>query len=754
MHRSLTLGALAIMFATAATAAERPPNVIVILADDLGWGDVSCQGGAVATPAIDRLAREGRRFTSGYCSASTCTPTRYSLLTGEYAFRRPGTGIAPPNAAAIIQPGTPTLPAALQEAGYATAVVGKWHLGLGRPGQGPDWNGRLVPGPLEIGFDHCLLLPTTNDRVPQVFVEGDRVRGLDPADPLWVGTKQPSADHRNGLDHRDELRMDWSHGHNNTIHNGIGRIGFYTGGKAARFRDEELADTWVAESIRWIEAQREVRPDAAFFLFFSSHDIHVPRVPHERFAGMSGLGPRGDCIVQLDWCVAELTGALERLGIAEETLVIFCSDNGPVLDDGYKDDAVEKLGDHRPAGPFRGGKYGVFEGGTRTPFIAWWPGTIEPAVSEEIVCTIDLPRSLATLAGRPPDEDVFPDSEDVLGAMMGRPGASGRTALVQQDNGRSGRFGYRSGQWKLVRMPQGKVKDGPRKVRDSLYDLDIDPGETTDVAAKFPDVARRLTRELDAALASPPAAATEDAADSRGARRSRIIPAAARGPIRMLFIGNSYTFANDLPGMLAKLSVAGRQPRIVAAVEAPGGCTFERHVAEGRAAQKIAGGRWDYVVLQEQSQMPVFDPPRTLEYGSQLDKLARESEARTLFFQTWARAGQPDMQDGLSATYARLAREAAATADGSPGGLVVPVGDAWRRVLANPPAPALHVADGSHPTPAGTYLAACVFYGVVHGKSPVGLTGRFAGLDNATARRLQEVAWATVTAAEPAAGVR
>ena len=494
-----SLLALAALAGSPAPAAERAPNVIVILADDLGWGDVSCQGGRVPTPAIDRLAREGRRFTSGYCSASTCTPTRYSLLTGEYAFRRPGTGIAPPSAPAVIQPGTATLPAVLREAGYATAVVGKWHLGLGERGQGPDWNGRLAPGPLEIGFDHCFILPTTNDRVPQVFVAGDRVRNLDPTDPLWVGDTKPSPDHVNGVDHRDRLRMDWSHGHNGTIHNGIGRIGFYTGGHAARFRDEDLADAWVDESVRWITARHEADPDKPFFLFFSAHDIHVPRVPHERFAGLSGLGPRGDCIVEFDWCAGELTAALERLGIADDSIVIVCSDNGPVLDDGYKDEAAEKLGDHRPAGPFRGGKYSVYEGGTRTPFIAWGPGRIAPGVSEEIVCTIDLPRSLATLAGRPPAAEHFPDSEDVLGALLGVADAKGRESLVQQDNGTSGRFGFRSGRWKLVRQPAGKGKgEGKAKPRDALYDLAADPGETTDLAAAFPEVATRLAAELDA----------------------------------------------------------------------------------------------------------------------------------------------------------------------------------------------------------------------------------------------------------------
>ena len=743
-------GWLALLIAFAAgwsSAADRAPNVILILADDLGWGDVSCQGGRVPTPAIERLAREGRRFTSGYCSASTCTPTRYSLLTGEYAFRRPGTGIAAPNAAAIIQPGAPTLPEVLREAGYATAVVGKWHLGLGAKGVGPAWNGRLAPGPCDIGFDHCFILPTTNDRVPQVFVEGDRVRGLDPADPLWVGDKKPSPEHINGVDHRDRLKLDWSHGHNGTIHNGIGRIGFYTGGQAARFRDEDLADAWVDESVRWITAQRQANPQQPFFLLFASHDIHVPRVPHERFAGASGLGPRGDCIVEFDWSVGAITAALEKLGIAEDTLVVVGSDNGPVLDDGYKDDAAEKLGDHRPAGPFRGGKYSVFEGGTRTPFIVWGPGRVAPGVSDELVCTIDMPRSLATLAGQAPPADVFPDSQDLLAALLGQPEGKGRGSLIQQDNGTSGRFGYRSGTWKLIREPTGKGR--ARVGCDRLYDLQADPGETTDVGGRFPDVLARLAAELDAAVRPRGPAPQSPGRSTSGPRSTPTArPAADREPIRIRFIGTSYTFANDLPGMLAKLSVAGRQPRIIHGLVAPGGCTFERHVADGQAAATIAAGRWNYVVLQEQSLMPVADPQRTLEFGGRLDRAAREAGARTIFFETWARAGKPAMQEGLSATYAELARRAAPATAGGPGGMVAPVGDAWRRALAQ--AATLHTADGSHPTPAGTYLAACVFYAVIHGESPVGLTGRFAGLDDATARLLQETAQTAVEASIPA----
>jgi len=304
----LVSGALFVQGGCLSTFAKKP-NIVVIMADDLGYGDVSCYGAAaLKTPNIDKLAAEGKRFTSGYCSASTCTPTRYSFLTGTYAFRENGTGIAPPNSPLIIPPDTVTLPDLLKTAGYQTAVVGKWHLGLGGK-EGPDWNGELKPGPGEIGFDHHFLLPTTNDRVPQVYVENHRVLNLDPKDPLWVGEKKPSPDHPTGISHRDTLKMDWSHGHNSTIHNGISRIGFYSGGHGARFRDEDLADKWVEKSIEWIEANR----DKPFFLFFASHDVHVPRIPHERFQGKTPLGLRGDAIVELDWCVGELMLALDRL---------------------------------------------------------------------------------------------------------------------------------------------------------------------------------------------------------------------------------------------------------------------------------------------------------------------------------------------------------------------------------------------------------------------------------------------------------
>ena len=466
--------------------AAETPNIIVIMADDMGYGDLSCYGATeLQTPHIDQLAAEGRRFTSGYCSASTCTPTRYSLLTGTYAFRKKGTGIAPPNSPAIIQPGTETLPSLMKKAGYKTAVIGKWHLGLGGV-DGPQWNGDLKPGPLEIGFDHCYLLPTTNDRVPQVYVQDHRVLNLDPADPLWVGKKKPSEDHPTGITHRSTLKMDWSHGHNSTIHNGISRIGFYTGGHAARFRDEDLADEWVHRSVEWIEENQ----NSPFFLFFSSHDLHVPRMPHERFQGKTRLGFRGDSIIQLDWCVGQLMKTLDRLQLAEKTLVVFCSDNGPVLDDGYEDGAVEKNGVHRAGGPFRGGKYSVLEGGTRTPFITRWKDRIKPAVVEEsVVCTIDFAASFASLTDVQLPADGCLDSHNLLGALLGEGDTSGREHLIQQDNGQAGNYGYRAGNWKLQRHDKKTARNVV--VQDKL-------AETENVITKHPDIAERMTKELEA----------------------------------------------------------------------------------------------------------------------------------------------------------------------------------------------------------------------------------------------------------------
>jgi arylsulfatase A-like enzyme len=496
-----SLAAISASITSVEAKSNTKPNIIVIMADDLGYGDVGCYGAKpenVKTPNIDRLAKGGLKFTSGYCSAATCTPTRYSFLTGTYAFRKEGTGIAGPNSPALIQPGTETLPFLLQKAGYKTAVIGKWHLGLGK-GK-PDWNGLLKPGPLDIGFDYSFLLPTTNDRVPQVYVENHRVLNLDPADPLWVGHRTPGPEHPTGLNQRDTLKMDWSHGHNSTIHNGISRIGFYTGGHSARFRDEDLADKWSEKSEEWIIKNK----NNPFFLFFASHDLHVPRMPHERFHGKSAMGLRGDAIVQLDWNVGEILSILKEQGLEKKTMIVFCSDNGSVLDDGYKDGAKEKLGDHKPEGPFSGGKYQIQEGGTRTPFISYWPGQIEAGVSDEIVSTIDFAGSLANYLNVEIPADQCLDSLNVMEALLGLNGAKGRTSLIQQDNGVAGNwssFGYRSGKWKLQRKNSYDRKTrvankDPQKMKFSLYDLEQDPGETKNLMHQESKVFERMKQEL------------------------------------------------------------------------------------------------------------------------------------------------------------------------------------------------------------------------------------------------------------------
>ena len=290
------------------TVTAKHPNIVVIYADDVGYGDASCYGATrVKTPHIDRIANEGIRFTDGHAASATCTPSRYAMLTGEYAWRHAGTGIARGDAPAIIKPGRVTLASMLKTAGYRTGVVGKWHLGLG-PDEGADWNGKIAPGPLEIGFDTCFLIPATGDRVPCVYVEDHYVVDHDPSDPIAVSFKTPVGEEPTGRQHPELLKMHPSHGHDMTIINGISRIGYMSGGTKARWVDEAMADRITEKAVSFIEKDLS----DPFFLFFSLHDIHVPRVPHPRFVGSTSMGPRGDAIVQADWCVGQILQTLDR----------------------------------------------------------------------------------------------------------------------------------------------------------------------------------------------------------------------------------------------------------------------------------------------------------------------------------------------------------------------------------------------------------------------------------------------------------
>jgi len=476
-------------FAFPADAAEQRPNIVFIYGDDVGYGDLAPYGTkSVKTPHCDRIAREGLRFTNAYCTSATCTPSRYSLLTGEYAFRRKGTGVLPGDAGMIIEPGRTTLPAVMQQAGYRTGVVGKWHLGLGAGKDQLNWNTDIKPCPLDIGFDYSFIMAATGDRVPCVYLENRRVVNLDPKDPIQVNYEKPYEEEPTGVSIRSQLKMDWSHGHNMAVVNGVGRIGYMKGGKSALWVDENMADEYAKHAVKFIEESK----DKPFFLYYATHSIHVPRVTNKRFAGQTTMGPRGDAIVEFDWQVGQVLETLDRLKLTDNTLVIISSDNGPVLDDGYKDDAVEKLGDHKPAGPLRGGKYAIYEGGTREPFLVRWPGKVKPGTSAAFVSQVDFTASFAALTGVKLKDADAPDSLNMLPAILGED-TKGRDHIIEHAN----RLAIRQGDWKFIggSANAAGAKKGP--AGPELYNLAEDVAETKNVAADHADKVAMLRKKLE-----------------------------------------------------------------------------------------------------------------------------------------------------------------------------------------------------------------------------------------------------------------
>lgn len=467
------------------------PNVIIILADDLGYGDLECFGAKnVSTPNVNKLAAQGIKHTNVHAVAATSTPSRYSLLTGEYAWRKPGTDVAPGNAGMIIRPEQYTMADMFKNSGYRTAAIGKWHLGLGdRTGQ-QDWNAPLPTHLGDIGFDYHYIMAATADRVPCVFIEDGKVANYDPEHPIEVSYQRNFPGEPTGRENPELLyNQTSSHGHDMAIVNGIGRIGYMKGGGKALWKDENIADSITAHAIDFIKANKE----NPFFMYFCTNDVHVPRFPHDRFRGKNPMGVRGDAIVQFDWSVGQLMKTLDELGIADNTLVILSSDNGPVLDDGYNDQAEELLAGHSPTGPYRGNKYSAFEGGTMVPAIVRWPAKIKGGQESDLLMShIDWMASLGSIIGAKLPKGAAPDSRSREGNLLGTDSEPTPWVVELASNHV---LSVRTPDWKYIEPSDGpkmiqwgpKIETGNNPL-PQLYDMRSDKGEVSNVALQNPAV--------------------------------------------------------------------------------------------------------------------------------------------------------------------------------------------------------------------------------------------------------------------------
>jgi len=490
----------------AAPAAAQLPNVILINADDIGYGDLGCYGAThVETPNIDRLADEGRRFTDAHSASAVCSPSRYGLLTGRYPLRKNLWGPVGLRAGLTIDVDRLTIARVLKEAGYVTACIGKWHVGLGSPR--PDWNGKLAPGPLELGFDSYFGIPCVSCGPPFVYVEDHGVVGFDPKDPFVFGklsvTKQMPEK------------------------GGYRAIG---GAEAAHrlYVDEKIGTTLRERAVKWLH---ERDPGKPFFLYLATTNIHHPFTPAKQFVGTSKCGAYGDFIQELDWIVGGVLAELERKKLVEDTLVIFTSDNGGMLN--VTAQKAWKAG-HHVNGDLLGFKFGAWEGGHRIPFIARWPGRIPPGTTSDLLLShIDLLATFAAIVGRKLTADEGIDSIDQLETLTGSPEVPPRTTLVICPNspkhlalrhenwvliparGAGGFQGKKPGQHLFsgaAALPfAGKVNsdvvDGkirPDAPEGQLYDLAADPKQTTNLYTKRPEVVQELRAILDRYTAQVP----------------------------------------------------------------------------------------------------------------------------------------------------------------------------------------------------------------------------------------------------------
>lgn len=483
------LGAAALLSANPAAAqparrSAKGPNIVFILADDLGYGDLGCYGATkVETPKIDTLARDGILFTDAHAPSAVCTPSRYSVLTGRYCWRTQlKYDCLFGHDTLLIEEDRMTVASMLKSAGYTTGCIGKWHLGFGK--EYPDWNGELKPGPLEVGFDYFYGIPVTNAQAPYVYIENHRVVGLDPHDPIRLGPDSKT----------------------NVMY----------GGASARYKADELAMTHTRKAVEFIEKNKE----HPFFLYFAPDNVHAPYTPNPRFHNTSSCGVYCDFIRELDWVVGEVLAAIDRAGIADNTLVVLTSDNGGLY---YK--PAYEMG-HRVNADLLGQKTDAWEGGHRVPFLARWPGKIKPGSrSGEIICLVDLLATAAAIVGVDLPHNAGPDSFNVLPALLNDSTKKPVRAAPVILESYTGMLAVRDGDWMLIlgkgsggstteyykhygmrleelgRSTTGwKVKGmgqpDPSLPKGQLYNLAKDLVEADNLYEDHPDIVNRLTNIL------------------------------------------------------------------------------------------------------------------------------------------------------------------------------------------------------------------------------------------------------------------
>lgn len=460
------------------------PNIVIIYADDMGYGDLGCQNpnSKIPTPHLDQMASEGLRFTDAHSSSGICSPSRFALLTGTYHWRRQH-NIVNSFGKPFFDGTEVTLPQLLQKAGYSTAAIGKWHLGwdwkfknepTGKKVQGGktinyylpndiDWNAPISGGPLDRGFDYYFGDGTINFP-PYAWIENDRLIEAPTVDQDIVNS---------GFETEE------------------GNWEFRPGPMVAGWNPYEVLPTLTKKAVEYVNKQEKDKP---FFLYFALPSPHAPIIPNTEFIGTSEAGGYGDFMVQTDWVAGQVLKALKAKGLDQNTIVVFSSDNGPEI---YAFERAEKY-DHYSMGDFRGLKRDVWEGGHHVPFIVKWPGKIKAGtVSDEVISQVDLMATFATIINAPLTEQVAPDSYDLTPILMGKPYTSPlREATVH--NTYEDIWGLRQGKWLYINNSSGghsKMPDNFKKRRDYkdfettklLFDMEQDPGQRNNLYEKYPD---------------------------------------------------------------------------------------------------------------------------------------------------------------------------------------------------------------------------------------------------------------------------